>query len=159
MSDYRAKINADGMLEIDIGAVLRCEDGDPLFDRLAEHAAFSDAVIRRVIDHVLTGASEGCWYYAPSTLERIRKDLLPSLPKAVAELVAGLTNERDRALAMRDRWRNACWDIARYWESMDWNRKNKIEDVSYQVDHTMTKSEALAMVQRLIDEDEGKSHE
>lgn len=150
MTRHYAHLDDEGRLVVDIGNVLDWDAGtaDALIFRLAEHAAFSTEVVRQIIDHVVDGCSDRTWM-SDGALEDIRMRLVPGQGKAVAELVAGLVHQRDRALEMEQRWRNAAWEIARYWDAMNEQRRRKVANPDYHVERTMTAEEALQWLERV----------
>lgn len=143
------ELTPGGDLRIDLDHLLGYDSAasEALYARLASAAAFEEAFVSRLVDHIATGATEDGDWWSPEMAENVRSKLLPLVGDAVAELVADLVNQRDRARTMSDRWRGACWQLARYWDSMDRERAQKLREPDYHVARSMTAEEARAFIE------------
>lgn len=139
-----ALLTKDGNIEIDLAHLLdyATPEAETLYAKLAGYAAFEEAFVTRLVDHIATGATEDGDWWSSELAEKVRSRLLPMVDGAVAELIADLVHSRDRAVAMSERWRNACWQIADQWEQMDRERCRKAQQPDYHVARTMTAEEA-----------------
>lgn len=151
-----AELTEDGNLLIDLDRLLGesyGSSGEPaLYARLARCAVFEEAFVSRLLDHIATGATEDGDWWSSEFAERFRKRLLPLVDDAIAELIANLTHDRDQHKAMSERWRNACWQIAHQWETMDRERMKRIERPDYHVTRTMTAEEAKEWMRKKCEE-------
>ena len=153
-----AELTEDGNLLIDLDRLLGesyGSSGEPaLYAKLARCAVFEEAFVSRLLDHIATGATEDGDWWSSEFAERFRKRLLPMVDDAIAELVANLTHDRDRHKTMSERWRNACWQITKEWETMDRERLWKVERPDYHVARTMTAEEAKEWMRQRSEEAE-----
>lgn len=81
--------------------------------------------------HFFNDDENGAWWFNARTTRELREKLLPLMPQAAQEVIATLKNERDQALAEKERHDRWAWKLYHAWPQEHWRARPEAEPFKY----------------------------